>query len=292
MQIESLKVFCDLAETGSFTKAGQLNGITQSAVTQQVHALERRFKALLIERSNKRFRLTREGEVLYQFGKQIANSYESLQYRLQEVKNVVSGTIRLAAVYCVGLYDLPPCIRRFLKSYPTVNLQVRYRHLDEVYEDVSGNAADLGIVVYPAKDSRLEIVPLRKDQMALICHPQHPLAQLKTATLQALSGQKLVGFPGGSPARKALDRALREQGIEVQYVMQLDNIETIKRAVEIDAGVAVVPPSTVAQEVTARTLAAVTLEDESLQRPVAAIFKKDKVLSPAMRQFLALLKES
>ena len=83
MQIESLKVYCDLAETESFTKAAQINGVTQSAVSQQISSLERTFKSLLIERSKKRFRLTREGQMLYDFSKQIIQTYESLHSKLQ-----------------------------------------------------------------------------------------------------------------------------------------------------------------------------------------------------------------
>ena len=86
MQIESLKVFCDLAETESFTKAAQINDVTQSAVSQQISSLEKLFKSLLIERSKKKFRLTREGQVLYAYSKQIIQTYDSLQNRLQEIK--------------------------------------------------------------------------------------------------------------------------------------------------------------------------------------------------------------
>ena len=96
MQIESLKVYCDLAETESFTKAAQINGVTQSAVSQQISSLERTFKSLLIERSKKRFRLTREGQMLYDFSKQIIQTYESLHSKLQELKDIISGTIRVA----------------------------------------------------------------------------------------------------------------------------------------------------------------------------------------------------
>src|SRR6187549_1119010 len=127
MQIESLKVFCDLAETESFTKAAQINGVTQSAVSQQISSLERQFKALLIERSKKKFRLTREGQVLYDYSKQIIGTYDSLHHRLQEIKNVISGTVRVATIYSIGLHDLPPYMKRFLKAYPTVNVHVEYR---------------------------------------------------------------------------------------------------------------------------------------------------------------------
>src|SRR3954464_3881641 len=119
MQIESLKVFCDLAETESFTKAAQINQITQSAVSQQVSALERTFNSLLIERSKKQFRLTREGQVLYDYSKQMIQNYESLYNRIQEMKDIVSGTIRVATIYSIGLHDLPPYMKKFLKSYPT-----------------------------------------------------------------------------------------------------------------------------------------------------------------------------
>jgi DNA-binding transcriptional LysR family regulator len=291
MQIESLKVFCDLAETESFTKAAQINQVTQSAVSQQISALERLFKALLIERSKKRFRLTREGQVLYEYSKQVVRTYDALQHKLQEIKEIISGTIRVATIYSVGLHDLPPYVKKFLKSYPTVNVHVEYRRANQVYEDVIGNVVDLGLVAYPARDNKLEIVPLRKDPLVLICHPQHALAKSKSVRIKALSGQKFIGFEPDIPTRKALDRLLKDHSVQVQHVMEFDNIETVKRAVEIDAGVAIVPQGTVLQEIAKHTLGQVVLEDGEFYRPLAAIYKRNKVLSPAMKEFLTTLKE-
>jgi DNA-binding transcriptional LysR family regulator len=291
MQIESLKVFCDLAETESFTKAAQINQVTQSAVSQQISSLERQFKSLLIERSKKHFRLTREGQVLYDYSKQVIQTFEGLHSKLQEIKDIISGTIRVATIYSIGLHDLPPYLKKFLKSYPTVNVHVEYRRANQVYEDVIGNVVDLGLVAYPARDSKLEIYPLRKDPLVLITHPQHPLAKHKTVRLKALSGQNFIGFEPDIPTRKALDRILKDHSVQVQHVMEFDNIETVKRAVEIDAGVAIVPQGTVVQEVAKQTLAQTTIEDGEFYRPLAAIYKKNKVLSPAMKEFLANLKE-
>src|SRR2546425_7030521 len=291
MQIESLKVFCDLAETESFTKAAQINEVTQSAVSQQISSLERQFKSMLIERSKKKFRLTREGQVLYEFSKQIIQTYDSLHSKLQEIKDIISGTIRLATIYSIGLHDLPPYLKKFLKAYPTVNVHVEYRRANQVYEDVMGNVVDLGLVAYPTRDHKLEIFPLRKDPLVLICHPQHPFAKNKSVKLKALSGQKFIGFEPDIPTRRALDKILKENNVDVQHVMEFDNIETVKRAVEIDAGVAIVPQGTVLQEVAKQTLAQVTLDDGDFHRPLAAIFRKNKVLSPAMKQFLAILKD-
>jgi LysR family transcriptional regulator, transcriptional activator of the cysJI operon len=290
MQIESLKVFCDLAETESFTKAAQINQITQSAVSQQISSLEKQFRSLLIERSKKKFRLTREGQVLYEYSKQIIQTYDSLHNKLQEIKDIVSGTIRIATIYSIGLHDLPPYIKRFLKSYPTVNVHVEYRRSNQVYEDVLGNVVDVGLVAYPGKDSKIEIVPLRRDKLVLICHPQHPFARNKSVHLKELTGQKFIGFEPDIPTRKAIDKILKDQNVSVQHVMEFDNIETVKRAVEIDAGISIVPQGTIIQEVVKQTLVEVELADGEFYRPLAAVYKKNKVLSPAMKQFLTIMK--
>jgi DNA-binding transcriptional LysR family regulator len=136
---------------------------------------------------------------------------------------------------------------------------------------------DLGLVAYPTRNNKLETVPLRKDPLVLICHPQHAFAKAKHVKLKTLSGQKFIGFEPDIPTRKALDRILRDNDVEVQHVMEFDNIETVKRAVEIDAGVSIVPQGT---------------DDGDFYRPLAAIYKKNKVLSPAVKQFLSILKEA
>lgn len=290
MQIESLKVFCDLSETESFTKAAQINKITQSAVSQQISSLERQFKSLLIERSKKKFRLTREGQILYEHSKQIIQTYDALHSQLQEIKDIISGTIRVSTIYSIGLHDLPPYIKKFLKAYPTVNVHVEYRRSNQVYEDVLGNVVDLGLVAYPVRDAKLEIVQLRKDRLVLVCHPEHPLAKEKSLSLEEIAGHKFISFASDIPTRKAIDRILREELIEVQHVMEFDNIETVKRAVEIDAGIAILPHGTIIQEISKNTLAEVEIKGGEFYRPLAAIHKKNRVLSPAMKQFLAILK--
>ena len=135
-------------------------------------------------------------------------------------------------------------------------MQVGYRRAEQVYEDVSGNVVDLGLVAYPARDAKLETVIFGKDPLVLICHPQHPFAKQKSVRLKALAGQKFVSFEPDVPTRKALDRIFKEHGVSVKHVMEFDNIETVKRAVEIDSGVAIVPQETARQEVANQTLAA------------------------------------
>ena len=208
------------------------------------------------------------------------------------MKDIISGTIRVATIYSIGLHDLPPYVKRFMKNYPTVNVHVEYRRANQVYDDVFSNVVDLGLVAYPQKDTKLEIVPLRKEPLVLICHPQHPFAKQKSIKLKSLANQKIIGFEPDIPTRKALDKILREYGVEIKHVMEFDNVETVKRAVEIDAGISIVPVGTVTQEITKNTLAAVQIEEGEFYRPLAAIYKKNTVLSPAMKQFLSTLKDT
>jgi DNA-binding transcriptional LysR family regulator len=289
MQLDSLKVFCDLAETESFTKAAHTNNVTQSAVSQTITALEKQFESLLIERSKKNFRLTAEGEVLYDYSKQILQSYDSLRSKLQGIQGEISGSIRVATVYSIGLHELPPYVKRFLKDRPTVNVRVEYRRADEVYEDVLGNVVDLGLVAYPVPNPKLEIIHFRKDALVLVCHPEHPFAKLRSIKLKALIGQKFVNYEKDIPTRKALDKIFKHEGMSVENVMEFDNVETIKRAVEIGSGVAIVPEEAIKLEIANQTLAAVRLEP-NVVRQLAVFYKKDKVLSPAMKEFIALLK--
>jgi DNA-binding transcriptional LysR family regulator len=290
MQIETLKMFCDLAETESFTKSAQINGVTQSAVSQQMTALERHFKSLLVERSKKKFRLTREGELLYDYSKRVIQTFDELHFKLDALKNIMSGSIRLATIYSIGLHDLPFYVKKFLRAHPTVNVHVEYLRFNQVYEEVTGNTIDIGLVAFPSKDHRLEVVNLRKDPMVLITNPGHPFARMSKLRLTALNGQKFVAFDQDIPTRRAVDKVLHDKNVRVDYVMEFDNVETVKRAVEIDAGIAIVPKITVAQEVEKGTLSAVEIEDADLTRPLAAIYRKNKVLSPAMKEFLSVLK--
>src|ERR1700677_4012403 len=190
MQVESFKVFRDLVESRSFSKAASLNFITQSAVSQQIRAMEERFRVPLIERSNKRFGLTREGQVLYEASKQIVFQFDSLHHQLSEMRNVVSGTIRLSTVYSIGLHELPPYLKRFLREFPSVNIHVEYRRSNQVYDEVCERTSDLGLVAFPVQKKTLKVDPFRKDRWVLICIPTHELAKYEEIDVEKLRKEK------------------------------------------------------------------------------------------------------
>jgi len=289
MQIENFKIFADLVETKSFSKAAKLNGITQSAVSQQARAMERTFKTLMVDRSQKQFNLTREGQRIYEAAKEILHVYEKLESELQEMKKVISGTIRISTIYSIGLHELPPYVKRFLQEFPSVNVRIEYRRSNLVYEDILHNAVDFGLVAFPQKQRQIEMLPFRNDRLVLITHPNHPLAKGQMVELKSLAGHKFIGFDPDIPTRKAVDTIFRDNKLEITPVMEFDNIETVKRAVEIDHGIAIVPQATVQQELRQGTLCMVPFKGKEFTRPLAILHRKGRVLTPAMKKFIETL---
>jgi len=289
MQLENFKIFADLVETKSFSKAAKINKITQSAVSQQARAMERVLKVLLIDRSQKQFQLTREGQCIYEASKEILHQYDILLSELQELKKVISGTIRISTIYSIGLHELPPFIKKFLHDYPSVNVRIEYRRSNLVYEDVLHNAVDFGLVAFPARMRQLEVVPFRDDCLVLITHPAHPLAGRADLTPNDLTGQKFVAFDPDIPTRKAVDQIFRDSKIEIEPVMEFDNIETVKRAVEVDHGISIVPQATVQQEAQQGTLAVTHFAGKEFTRPLAILHRKGRVFTPAMKRFIETL---
>lgn len=292
MQIESFRVFRDLVESQSFSKAAQMNNITQSAVSQQIRAMEERFHIPLIERSSKRFALTREGELLYQTSKDIIVHFDTLQHQFNEMRNIVSGNIRIATVYSIGLHELPPYMKSFLKEFPNVNVHVEYRRSNQVYDEVQSGTCDLGLVAFPSHKKNLKVESFKKDRLVVITSPDHPFASKSEVELDDLADCKFIGFEPDIPTRRAVDKHFREAGIDPKPIMEFDNIETVKRAVEIDAGISIVPRATVEQEVKAGSLAALEFKGKPFHRPLGMIYKSGRVLSPALKRFLKTLKEN
>lgn len=289
MHIENFKIFSDLVESQSFSRAAKLNGITQSAVSQQLRAMEKHFNVLIVDRSQKQFRLTREGGKLYDSAKEILHRYEKLVSELQEMKKIISGTIHISTIYSIGLHELPPYITRFLKAYPSVNVRVEYRRSNLVYEDIVQNSVDLGLVAYPVKMRQVEIIPFLEDRMVLVCNPDSPLAQRKHIEPKDLKGEKFIAFDQDIPTRKATDQLFKDWKVDLEPTMEFDNIETVKRAVEINAGFAIVPQATVKQETAQGFLKAVPLKGDPITRPLAIIHRKGRVLTPAMKKIIANL---
>ncbi len=289
MHIETLKVFCDLIDTGSFSVAAAQNFVTQSAVSQQIRTLETRYGRKLVERAKRGVHPTPAGEIFYEISRDIVNRYRELEGRLQAFSNIVAGTVRVATVHSVGLYEFSDALKRYVKAYPNVNIRLEYKKSNQIYDDVLSGALDVGVIAFPTKRPQIRLIPFREDRLVLICNPTHSLARNKTIPVAKLDGERFVGFEKDIPTHKAIERIFQRHNVRVTYVAEVDNVEVIKRIVEVGTGVAIVPEPAALSEVRNRTLVVIPFSDEGFVRQLGIILKEGRHFSPAAEKFIGIL---
>ena len=289
MHIETFQVLCDLVETSSFSKAAERNGLTQSAVSQQIRALEERFGVTLVERGRRNFAVTPEGEIFLEASRSILETYRGIEHQIEAMRNIVAGKLTVATVYSIGFHELPPYLEQFRIQFPDVELEVNYRQSNQVYTDVIENHSDLGLVAYPKERKGTVIEPAWKDKLVVICPPDHSLAKKKFLTAKALDGQRFISFEPDLPTRKAIDSMFSDAKVKVDQVVEFDNIETVKRGVAIEKAISIVPSDSVEAEVKAGTLVRVPIKGEFMWRPLGIVRRRTKAITPAMRELIEIL---
>ena len=290
MHIETLKTFCDLVETGSFSRAARLNFISQSAVSQQLKALESRYDSILIERGQRRaIAPTEAGRMFYAECKELLQRFRLIEERLRDSAAVVAGPVRIATVYSIGLHELPPYVSRFIKAHPQVKVHIEYSRTDKVCDACLNNSIDFGIVAFPLRRANLTVIPWHEEKLVLVCAPGHRLARRRKVGLAQLGGEEFIAFERDIPTRKTVDRILRDHRVAVDTVMEFDNIETIKRSIEVGSGVSILPETTVVNEVASGMLVARDFNEGRFTRTVGIVHRRGRVLSAAAREFVRLL---
>jgi DNA-binding transcriptional LysR family regulator len=159
-----------------------------------------------------------------------------------------------------------------------------------VCEVVESGDADLGIVSYPKETDALVNMPWRSEPMVIVCHPHHRLSREKALPLKSIAGESFVAFEQGLAIREAIDRALVRAHAEVNVKLEFDNIETMKRAIEIDAGVSILPEPSVRREIALGSLAKVSIVGDAIVRPLGIVHRRERALSELASQFIGLLK--
>ena len=258
MHLKALKIFCDVVYRRSFSRAADDNGISQSGASQVVHQLERRLGVKLVDRSKRPFTLTPEGEVYYEGCHKLLERYDALEEEVRTLHDEVAGRVRVASIYSVGLHHMNRYLQDFLSHYPKANVRLEYLHPHRVYEAVESDQADLGLVSYPKSWRTIKATLWREEPMVLVCARGIVCAPGQRRA-EELAGAAVIGFDADLTIRREIDRVLNLHNVEVRVVMEFDNIETIKRAIEIDAGVGLLPEPTALREVEVGTLAVVPL---------------------------------
>jgi len=291
MHIETLKIFCDLVELRSFSKTAEKHLLSQSAISQQLAQLELAHKCQLLDRRKRPMELTKEGELLYKAAKDILDRYEQLKSELNALKSSSRSRINVGAIYSIGMHTLPNYVKKFMVSYPKVNVHIEYFSADRIYELVLSGDIDIGLVAVPKRDKRLDVYDFEDEPLVLVCSPEHPLASESQVDIHKLQFERFIGFEENVPTRTWIDNILQRYNIIIRPVMEFDNIETVKRAVEINSGVSILPQTAILQEVSSGTIKAIPFSNEKFVRPTGIIVRKGKILSQAGRYCIELLRK-
>jgi DNA-binding transcriptional LysR family regulator len=289
MHLRFLKIYCDIVDMGSFSHAAKSNGVSQSNASQVVHQLEERMGVKLIDRSKRPFVLTAEGKRFHEGARVIVQRYDDLEHEVRALHEATGARLTIASIYSVGLAHMSGCMREFLAAHPKADVRLEYVHPHRVYEEVDQGQADLGLVSYPEESPSLATLAWRTEPMVLVCYPQHALSKRRNATLEMLAGQAFVAFQAGLKIREEIDRALALHKVRVRVALEFDNIETIKRAIEIGAGISLLPQPTIAREVESGTLVQIPIEGIALERTLGIIHRRDRKLNECAQQFIQLL---
>jgi DNA-binding transcriptional LysR family regulator len=292
MHLRNVEIFCDVVTHGSFSKAAIENQVSQSSASQAVHMLEKRLGCRLIDRSKRPFELTAAGQIYYDGCRKILESFRHVEDRVQQMRNKVIGRVRLAAIYSVGLLQMDTYAKRYKTLFPDVVLQLEYLHPDEVYSRVLNDESDLGIVSYPRTGNEIASVPWQNQVIVLAVPRGHRYAGRPSVTPKELNGETFVGFTSELTIRKQIDRWFKQAGISVDFVHLFDNVENIKRAVEIGSGIALLPAPTVRREAETGSLFAVPIEGSPWHRPLGIIHRRNRTLTNPARKLVELLRES
>jgi DNA-binding transcriptional LysR family regulator len=291
MHIEMLKVFCDLADLRSFSRTAEKHLLSQSAISQQLAQLELAHKCQLIDRKKRPIELTKAGQLLYHASRDMFDRYEQLKNELRALEKKTVSRINVAAIFSIGMHTLPDYVKKFMVSYPNVNVHIEYFSASRIYELVLAGDVDIGLVAVPKRDKRLDVYDFEEEPLVLVCSAKHPLSQESQVDIHKLQFERFIAFEKGVPTRGWIDNILERYNVTVQSVMEFDNIETVKRAVEINSGISILPRTAILQELNSGTIKAIDLSNEEFVRPTGIIVRKGKILGQAGRYFIELLRK-
>lgn len=289
MNIAHFKVFRDIAQSRSVSRAADLNHISQSAVSQTLKTLEKQLGLDLVDRTTRPLKLTPAGEMFLEASREIVRRYEQVEAQLESFKTVLRGSVNVASIYSIGLYEMTQFRERFEQRFPETNIHLEFMRPDKIYQALQEDRADIGLVSYPTPIKGLRTIPWRNEKMVLVCHRDHALAKKGAIPPNDLNRTDFISFDPGLSIRSSIDKFLREHGVQREVALEFDNIQMIKEALSINQGVSILPERTVLQEVADGRLVARPIEGGGLVRPVGIVLNRKKRFSPAAEAFLEFL---
>lgn len=288
MSLDTIRIFCDVAEERNFSRAAALNGITQSATSQRIRSLEEELGVELIDRSTRPCGLTPTGKLYYEGCREILDRYERLEREVARTPKPLRGRVDVASIYSADVAHLNEIREGFKEEHPEAGIQIHYLQPHAVHDWVRSGKADFGILSYADRWPDLQAVPLREEEMVAVFGVGHRLAGRKEIRPRDLADERLIGFDANLRISQEIRAYLRQHGVRPLVESSFDNVDSIKAAVAETGGVGILPQRTVRVEVARGRLATAKLRP-LLVRPLAVVHSRDHPLPPLVETAIEYL---
>ena len=288
-----LQVFFTVARLLSFTKAAESLHMTQPAVTFQIRQLEEFFNTRLFDRTHNKISLTEAGEEVFGYAKRIIGLYTEMDNQVRKLTGDVIGVLVIGASTTIAEYRIPTILGEFQKNFSDVKLRLKISNTDGVVRMVENNEIDVGVVEAPVKNKNLVVRVCWRDQLMVICQPEHELAGSETISIIKLLPYPFIGREEGSGTRNVISSyfdQLSQSYNALKTTMEFGSPESVKSAVEAGLGVSIVSETTLAKELKLGTLRAIPL-DPPMKRPFSIVYQRQKFRLRAMEEFLEFAEE-
>jgi DNA-binding transcriptional LysR family regulator len=290
IQLVQVEGFLEVARRGSVSRAAEALFITQPTLTARLHSLERELGSALFLRTAHGMRLTDAGRAWVPFAERALRALVDGRDAVEQVRSASAGHLMIAAAPAVSTYVLPELLERFVAAHPRVEVSVRTGHSEDVVELVLRDEVQIGLG-RAIRHPDLELLPFLREELVLVCAPDHPFAELQAVTMSEVADQKLIMFDRTSSYYEITHGAFLSAGVKLRGLMELDSIEAAKKMVERGLGVALLPGSAVAREVAQGSLCIVRMNDAPPMHNSIVVFRRRDAGEPGgiVAAFLALI---
>ncbi|HEY7208709.1 MAG TPA: LysR family transcriptional regulator [Bryobacteraceae bacterium] len=291
MELYPLKVFLTVATERSFSRAGEKLLRTQPAISIAIQRLESDLKEKLIDRTGRELLLTDAGKVVLEYARRFQSLESDLENALRELKDNYAGRLLIGANESMSLY-LIQHIEKYRRIFPKVKIQVRRSESSKIPSQLLDGALELGVISYDPDDNDLLSEVLYTDRLTLIVSPEHRFANRGEISIAELDMETFIAHNVISPYREAVLKEFARQKIPINMDVEMPTIETIRRLVQDNEGVAFLPRMCVDLEIKQNLLREVKVRELTLERKIRLVYPARRALSHAAKAFLEVIKRT
>ena len=284
MELSELQVFQTVVAEHSFSRAAVRLHRTQPAVSQAIRRLGRELNERLFDRSSKGGRLTEAGTVLLDYAKRLTRLKDEAETAVRELQELRRGQV-VIGVNEAGVHVLLPIVVQFREEHPGAQVEMRRIPSRQIPSEVLDRSLDFGIVTFPPGERGLASIPLGVDELVMLTHPTHPLARRRRITMEEFGRQTIIAHNDPSPRRERVLRLFQQKHAPINIQLSLPSLDGIKRAVEMELGVALLPRRCALSEIARKRLIAIPVPELRVPTDLRLIFRRSGESSHAARAF-------